>query len=609
MPIGNDPQLEQSSDTEQWEGATPTTVPTTMSSPFTTRGAAEFPIAGTKNAPKTFKGKAEEVDRFFRHYQGLCDRYGVTSSKDKLENLTQYCSRHVKELCEALQPYRDQNWAEFVRQFRELFNADRDDRRFRIRDLEHLIQKARKGDTVKDLRAWRRYKREHIRIAGWLQEHDKITEDEYNTYFWQGIPKPFRERLENRLMGQHPTHDISTPFSLDQIEKAAKSLLQEDRFDRERMPSDDEESDEDENNIFTSDSEYSDSSSDEKETFIKRLASRIASSTKEKDKGRDKSKDKEEDEAKAKKGKDESQEKRKEGTGKVTKQEKEVADLIDQMGKLTINDPSYTALYYKALCLDARVEKILPAPMPSRPSNSQSFRDATPHVAGSTPQRFNQERRCYGCGDPKHIGAACPKLAELVQKGILTRDSQGRFTMKDGSRIWRTSRDEPLADAALRSISAQSHYISVDDDDWEENDSFMEAYPVWADEVDDEDQYPVLVAYDDPDDNCEFPDEESVSSDLEGNTYAAERSERAIRAARREANAKATQRTRKSATPEPATPPVARAGRSDQKLRFAKTPVPIEVQKQTFNPETESGCQPPTFACRRDRPRSSPTSA
>ena len=554
----------------------------TASTTYTPRGVSDFPIAGTRYAPKTFRGKADEVDRFLRHYQRLCERCGVASPKEKLENLTQYCSRHVREFCEALEPYRTWDWTEFLRQFRELFNADRDDRRFRIKDLERFVQLARQEDSMRDLRSWRRYKRGHIRIAGWLQQRKKITDDDYNTYFWKGIPKAFRERLENRLMGQHPTHDITRPFTFDQIEKAAKSLLQADRFDRERMPSDDEEdSDEEEDLAFSSDEEASVASDDDREgnQILKRLASRVAATAKDKHEDKDRKKKTED------KGK-----KEKDGVSKTPKQEKEVADLIDKMSKMSISDPAYVTHYYRALCLDTRVEKILAPPAqatPARPGTSQSFRSQPPQVTGASP-RYAQERRCFGCGDAKHIGAACPKLAELVQKGIIARDADGRYAMKDGARIWRNTRDETLVDAAVRQSSAQTHYIRAEESDWEDEESFNEAYPVLGETSDDDEYYYPVYTGASRDRTVEVEEPNYYQS--EGETYAAERSERAIRAARREAQstARPAPRTRNASTPEPRTPPApSRAARDERRPRFVSKPVPIDMQKPTFNPADE----------------------
>ena len=63
-----------------------------------------------------------------------------------------------------------------------------------------------------------------------------------------------RNRIEARILSQKPTHNLANPFDADDVSRAAESLLQRNRFDRDRLLSEPE-------------SEYSDSetSSDESE--------------------------------------------------------------------------------------------------------------------------------------------------------------------------------------------------------------------------------------------------------------------------------------------------------------------------------------------------------
>ena len=118
-------------------------------------GAVDLPIVGTKGAPKKFKGQASDVYSFIRHYEKLCDKCNVTSDQEKIENITQYCSRSVREFLEGLSSYAEDSWSGFKKDFKEFFNADRDERRFCIRDLEKYCSQNRHAGPIKDLAAWR----------------------------------------------------------------------------------------------------------------------------------------------------------------------------------------------------------------------------------------------------------------------------------------------------------------------------------------------------------------------------------------------------------------------------------------------------------------------
>ena len=149
------------------------------------RGAADLPIEGTKGAPKKFKGHSATVEDFLRRYEKLCTKYNVTDGRERIENITQYCSREVREFLEGLTSYRGNNWDAFKQDFKEFFNADKDERRFRTKDLDRYVIVSRKESNITSLEAWQKYNRGFICIAGWLILHRKILVEQYNTSFWQ----------------------------------------------------------------------------------------------------------------------------------------------------------------------------------------------------------------------------------------------------------------------------------------------------------------------------------------------------------------------------------------------------------------------------------------
>lgn len=62
---------------------------------------------------------------------------------EKIENMTQYCSKRVRETVEGLATYEGQDWDKFKTDVRKLYEADKDAKRYRVRDLEDYIQKTR----------------------------------------------------------------------------------------------------------------------------------------------------------------------------------------------------------------------------------------------------------------------------------------------------------------------------------------------------------------------------------------------------------------------------------------------------------------------------------
>ena len=439
-----------------------------MSHTWQPRGAVDLPIVGTKGAPKKFKGQASDVYSFIRHYEKLCDKCNVTSDQEKIENITQYCSRSVREFLEGLSSYAEDSWSGFKKDFKEFFNADRDERRFRIRDLEKYCSQNRHAGPIKDLAAWRKYNRGFIRIAGWLENKGKLTKDEYNTYFWLGIPHKLRDRLEHRLMSQNPTHDISTPFEAEKIKKVAKTLLQTDRFDRERLPSDDEDSDDEDQETESSSSESdSDSDASDSDAPIKRhkssrekkkkssgrkvrtrFSSRSASDSEEEDKGK---KTPKEDQAKKKPS---------------SSVDDEVEELINKLNRMSVNDPAYAGMYFRACRLSPLVQQIIPSPVSVKerqnygmPLGNNGRREAPPHFE-RRPYDPSRSFRCYGCGKEGHTKPECPALHELMKKKIVKKTASGRWTMSNGELIIQAV-GETTVDAAKRLHAARANFVAL----------------------------------------------------------------------------------------------------------------------------------------------------
>lgn len=244
-------------------------------------GVTDLPIIGTKGAPEKFKGKGSKVDSFLRHYERLCTKYHVYTDQDKVEGITQYCSSHVRQLMEGLASYNHPDWKQFSADIRTYYDADEETRRFKTQDLEKYVRHSRKKSTFSNMNAWMKYQRGFLRIAGWLENKKKITAGDKAFYFWKGMPKRFRNRVEARLMTGTSQLDLDQPFPISDVRKVVEVLLKRDRFDKDRLPSDSEESDtDDESSEESSDDEDSDEDTD------KRVSSKKTKKDKKKSKAK-----------------------------------------------------------------------------------------------------------------------------------------------------------------------------------------------------------------------------------------------------------------------------------------------------------------------------------
>ena len=334
----------------------------------------DMPFLGQKGAPKKFKGKSADIDIFIRHYEHMIPKYHLNTDKDKVENITQYCSKAVRQFMEGLSSFQVPNWTQFAKDLRKFYEADKDSRRYKVRDLEDFVISSRAKEPFTSQAAWMKYNREFIRISGWLESKNKITTNERAIYFWKGIPRRFRRRIEFRLMSLSPQPSLDVPFPIADVVKAAETLLKRDRFDNDRLPSDSEDSSDASGSDSDSDSD-SDSESDEDErpkTSIKHKTKRTQAKEKGKPVRRTRFRLPKRSRSVSPSDSDSDKDSNKSKSGSSTPKgdkpshEDELEQLISKLGNMSINNPSYASVYFKAYRIDPIIKELLPTPSEQR---------------------------------------------------------------------------------------------------------------------------------------------------------------------------------------------------------------------------------------------------
>ncbi|KLO03716.1 hypothetical protein SCHPADRAFT_948446, partial [Schizopora paradoxa] len=106
-----------------------------------------------------------------------------------------------------------------------------------------------------------------------------------------------------------------------------------------------------------------------------------------------------------------------EAKGKKAAEFDEVESLMKQMQAMSLDDPTYATLYYRACRLDptGKVENIVSPPRPRAPQPSFG---GSPYSGPRTP---NSGITCFGCGERGHRINACTKIVEYISKGYIIR--------------------------------------------------------------------------------------------------------------------------------------------------------------------------------------------
>ena len=433
-----------------------------------------MPLPDTKAAPEKFRGRYNKIKSYLTHYELLLEQNNVLGEKDKCELITRYCSRKVTEFIQALPSYSEKKWEQLKADLLKYYDADLDNKKYRVMDLVKMV-KGCKEKKMKNLSAWREYGRKFITVGGWLLKKNKISVEEYATYYWNGIPRALRIKLENRLLARDPTRSLSTPFRVEEINEGVEALLQRDRFDMNFAGSDDErDSDEEEEEFDHS----SDSAEEDELRRLRRQIRKKAKYSKKKQLVSD-SDDSEDDGIHTFRNKPAKDLKRKINE----KEEPEIESLIRQLNAMTVDDPGYAALVFRALKLDPDVMKVIRPPvfvskptiphLPAYPRAPQQFQpQSPPHMAPrfSPPRTFGRrpidDDSCFACEKKGHRMTTCPALQGLEAKKIVARNGMGRYVFTDGRPIKRLP-GETLIDAIQNDeISKgrdklQSHLIRV----------------------------------------------------------------------------------------------------------------------------------------------------
>lgn len=425
---------------------------------MTNRSIQDMPLKGSKHAPKTFRGQWYYVKEFLEDYEALLSANNVKEDKDKVKLILCYCSYPVVEVIETLDPFIKPDWEGLKKELLSIYDSDQLDQRYKKKHLQKVYRKSRNG-KMSSLSQVKLYFRNFQRVAGFLLNKGKITPEEYKLSFWKGIPRQLRPKVEAMMMRKNASIDLSKPQEVTTVMEALKELFRRNRFDAEE--SSDSESD-DSTSHGSEDSEDGSSDSEYPDGFVPppRKPKHNSKHKKQDRKTHKKhSKIEEEEESDSPPFKPHKSHSSSQHKG----QEDEMDDLIRRMQSININDSLYATLYYKAYKLDPEISQVVPRPGFDRYRGSYSGSQTSRNIAPGQQNNGRPMYHCYGCGKSGHNMRNCDEINQLLAKGTIRRDENGKLTMGDGSPIVR-GRDEPFVHAIHKMIagaSAKSNFIAL----------------------------------------------------------------------------------------------------------------------------------------------------
>ncbi|KIM55666.1 hypothetical protein SCLCIDRAFT_134240 [Scleroderma citrinum Foug A] len=181
-------------------------------------------LLGMKSAPELFRGDHSHIRNFLDHYERFCALHNVVDDQEKVHSILQYCSTKVQETIEGMIHYHIPDWDRLKHDLLKYFDTDLSDERFYERDLKNFVVNSMRC-PIHSLIAFWSYNRDFICIGGWLRNQERISEDEFNRYFWAGLPSSFRHLINSHLLLLNPNLDVTHPFSYSEVTKAAEQLV------------------------------------------------------------------------------------------------------------------------------------------------------------------------------------------------------------------------------------------------------------------------------------------------------------------------------------------------------------------------------------------------
>ena len=418
----------------------------------------KLPVANSIYAPKTFTGKTYELEPFLENYSYACQRYNINTSEDRYKGLVQYCSPKIAKTLRSFPSHKEKDFDLLLEEL--IYFYGNEDNTYNVGRIEDFTYKWRQR-RITTLEQFKRYHRKYLALVGEAREQGRISEWDYDRYFWEGLNESFRRRVESRMMNSDSKLDVSVPFKLAKVVKGAEHILSPHRFDQ---------------HLITRSGYHSSDTEPEPEPVAPRY--RLP-------KPADSSEDDSQDEVKPLYRKkpyfSPSKPNPPKGQEPKKKESDEFRDLVHKMDKLELTDPEYRILYAEAIRMNPDFKDALDRPVrqgaqklftptryPNPPQNRfgrfpQQFTDPRPppnSFQQNPPQQLGPNRfpcdlpphqssnnyqgpsssipysSCYGCGKKGHQIRECREIEGLVKSRQILFDPVAiKFHWPDGTPI------------------------------------------------------------------------------------------------------------------------------------------------------------------------------
>ncbi|KAJ7165279.1 hypothetical protein C8R46DRAFT_900529 [Mycena filopes] len=295
-----------------------------------------MPIRGSKDAPRNFRGKYTEVQRWVDHCEKLLNNCCVTDERERCESILAYCTIDVQNVIQTMEGYEHYRWGKLKKEILQFYDAERVYQKYKPADVDRYATKMRQKPCY-SLTQWRKYFLRYNAIAGGPLQKGYLSCEDYNAYFLIGIHLPLRQLLENRVHQSNPYQDDMAQYTIRELNAAAEWYFRRNKYESLMVRAAD--LGEELNDDFSGD----DSNSGESGSS---LSDSDYESYKRKKQQRDKKRKLERTTKMKKPGAGDTR------TQKFQGNEDEIAGMIRKLNVMCLDNPEYTPIYYKVMVMD-----------------------------------------------------------------------------------------------------------------------------------------------------------------------------------------------------------------------------------------------------------------
>ncbi|KIO08064.1 hypothetical protein M404DRAFT_134816 [Pisolithus tinctorius Marx 270] len=183
-----------------------------------------MPSRSSDKVPK-FSGKTADLVHYLEEIHHLCKKAGCTDKYEWPKWAIWYLDNDTANLWTQLVEETTGRWDEFVEVLANMYpgTGEREKRYIKV-DLVDLVRAQSRKIIVmeEDLGE---YLRQYETIAGYLNRCYKLTQEDYDSYFWEGLDPELQKDMLKNLTFRNGLHDLDDPWPMNKVLQEIKELL------------------------------------------------------------------------------------------------------------------------------------------------------------------------------------------------------------------------------------------------------------------------------------------------------------------------------------------------------------------------------------------------